>query len=137
MTFSTHWREVPAAAWRWPNFSPAEMVNEAALDKLRALRDRLGKPLIVRSAYRSSEHNRVAQQALVETQGALQPLVPYLDTLSYDNCGSCAMREPLPATPFMAGSGGGRIGRHEGWNEPQRSMIAPAFSFGLNGYRGC
>lgn len=28
-----------------------------ALDKLQALRDRLGKPLIVRSAYRSPEHN--------------------------------------------------------------------------------
>jgi len=29
-----------------------------ALDKLQALRDQLGKPLIVRSAYRSPEHNR-------------------------------------------------------------------------------
>ena len=29
-----------------------------ALDALQALRDRLGKPLIVRSAYRSPEHNR-------------------------------------------------------------------------------
>ena len=53
------WREMPAAVWRWPNFSPAEivcrgtgrlLVNEPALDKLQALRDRLGKPLIVRSA---------------------------------------------------------------------------------------
>lgn len=32
--------------------------KNAALDKLQALRDRLGKPLIVRSAYRSPEHNR-------------------------------------------------------------------------------
>ncbi|MEQ9145095.1 MAG: D-Ala-D-Ala carboxypeptidase family metallohydrolase, partial [Parvibaculaceae bacterium] len=32
--------------------------NEEALDKLQALRDRLGKPLIVRSAYRSPAHNR-------------------------------------------------------------------------------
>ena len=62
-----HWRDVPENAWRWPNFSPAEiacrgsgtlLVNEPALDKLQALRDRLGKPLIVRSAYRSLEHNR-------------------------------------------------------------------------------
>jgi hypothetical protein len=61
------WRNVPDTAWRWPNFSPAEitsrgdgklLINEAALDKLQALRDRLGKPLIVRSAYRSPEHNR-------------------------------------------------------------------------------
>ncbi len=33
-------------------------VNEPALDRLQVLRDRLGKPLIVRSAYRSPEHNR-------------------------------------------------------------------------------
>jgi hypothetical protein len=67
MTLYAHWRDVPAAAWRWPNFSPAEiacrgtgklLVSEAALDGLQALRDRLGKPMIVRSAYRSAEHNR-------------------------------------------------------------------------------
>ena len=66
-TFHRHWRDVPESGWRWPNFSPAEiacrgtgklLVNESALDKLQALRDRLGKPLIVRSAYRSPEHNR-------------------------------------------------------------------------------
>jgi zinc D-Ala-D-Ala carboxypeptidase len=66
MTFYAHWCEVPAAAWRRPSFSPAEiawrgtgqlLLNEAALEKLQALRDRLGKPLIVRSAYRSPEHN--------------------------------------------------------------------------------
>ncbi|MBT3143096.1 peptidase M15 [Phaeobacter gallaeciensis] len=65
--FYNHWRDVPDTAWRWPNFSPSEiacrgtgklLINEAALDKLQALRDRLGKPLIVRSAYRSPEHNR-------------------------------------------------------------------------------
>ena len=58
---------MPENAWRWPNFSPAEiacrgtgklLVNEPALDKLQTLRDRLGKPLIVLSAYRSPEHNR-------------------------------------------------------------------------------
>ena len=67
MTFYTHWRDVPKDAWRWGNFSPAEiacrgtgklLVNEAALDTLQALRVRLGKPLIVLSAYRSPEHNR-------------------------------------------------------------------------------
>jgi hypothetical protein len=66
-TFFSHWRDVPADAWRWRNFSPAEIacrgtgsicIQPAALDKLQALRDRLGKPLIVRSAYRSPEHNR-------------------------------------------------------------------------------
>jgi len=66
-TFYGHWRDVPEKAWRWINFSPAEiscrgtgklLINEPALDNLQALRDRLGKPLIVRSAYRSPEHNR-------------------------------------------------------------------------------
>jgi len=66
-TFYDHWRDVPDSAWHWSNFSPAEiacrgtgklLVNDAALDKLQALRDCLGKPLIVRSAYRSPEHNR-------------------------------------------------------------------------------
>jgi hypothetical protein len=65
-TFYDHWREMPESAWRWPNFSPAEiacrgtgklLLNAPALDKLQTLRDRLGKPLIVRSAYRSPEHN--------------------------------------------------------------------------------
>ena len=63
----SHFSEADPKTWRWPNFSPAEiacrgtgklLINEPALDKLQALRDRLGKPLIVRSAYRSPEHNR-------------------------------------------------------------------------------
>jgi hypothetical protein len=62
-----HWRDVPANTWRWPNFSAAEIacrvpgaikINTEAMHKLQALRDRLGKPLIIRSAYRSPEHNR-------------------------------------------------------------------------------
>jgi hypothetical protein len=62
-----HWRDVPQRNWRWQNFSPAEIacrgtgqlkLHPEALDKLQALRDRLGKPLIIRSAYRSPEHNR-------------------------------------------------------------------------------
>ncbi len=66
-TFYDHWRDVPEGTWRWPNFSPAEIacrgtgaikINTDAMDKLQALRDRLGKPLIVRSAYRSPSHNR-------------------------------------------------------------------------------
>jgi len=61
-----NFRNVPTAAWVWPNFSPAEiackgtdqlLIDDAALDMLQALRDRLGKPLILRSAYRSVEHN--------------------------------------------------------------------------------
>lgn len=66
-TYYAHWRDVPASLWRWPNFSPAEIacrgtgalrIHEDALNRLQALRDRLGKPLIIRSAYRSPAHNR-------------------------------------------------------------------------------
>ena len=62
-----HHLDVPERDWRWKNFSPAEIacrgtgqlkLHPEAIDKLQALRDRLGKPLIVRSAYRSPEHNR-------------------------------------------------------------------------------
>lgn len=62
-----HFRDVPARDWRWKNFSPAEIACRGtgqlklvpeAMDKLQALRDRLGKPLIVRSGYRSPEHNK-------------------------------------------------------------------------------
>jgi zinc D-Ala-D-Ala carboxypeptidase len=48
-----HFRDVPQTLWRWSNFSPAEIacrgtgqlkLHPAALDKLQALRNRLGKP---------------------------------------------------------------------------------------------
>lgn len=66
-TLYAHWRDVPESAWRWPSFSPAEiacrgtgklLIDERALDMLQALRDKIGKPLILNSAYRSPEHNR-------------------------------------------------------------------------------
>ena len=66
-TYYENWRDVPERNWRWSNFSPAEIacrgtgqlkLHPEAMDKLQAMRDRLGKPLIVRSAYRSPEHNR-------------------------------------------------------------------------------
>ncbi|MEI4233219.1 MULTISPECIES: YcbK family protein [Roseovarius] len=67
-----HFREVPEHLWRWPDFSPAEIacrgtgqlkLHPEALDTLQALRDRLGKPLIINSAYRSPEHNRAVDGA--------------------------------------------------------------------------
>ncbi len=66
-TTYAHFRDVPESAWRWPSFSPAEIasrgdgaikINTQAMDKLQSLRNRLGKPLIVRSAYRSPAHNK-------------------------------------------------------------------------------
>jgi zinc D-Ala-D-Ala carboxypeptidase len=62
-----HFSKVDPRDWRWPSFSPREIackgtgrlvVDDQALDKLQALRDRLGKPLILTSAYRSPEHNK-------------------------------------------------------------------------------
>ena len=67
MRVYNHYNDYPMSAWRWPSFSPQEIacrgdaklaVDEAAMDKLQALRDRLGVPLIVNSAYRSPEYNR-------------------------------------------------------------------------------
>jgi zinc D-Ala-D-Ala carboxypeptidase len=65
--FFQSWRDVPPDKWRWKNFSPREMackgtgqllIDEVAMDNLQKLRDTLGRPLIVVSAYRSPEHNR-------------------------------------------------------------------------------
>ena len=62
-----HFRDAPEADWRWHCFSPAEIachgtgaikIDTEALDKLQSLRNRLGKPLIVRSGHRSPSHNR-------------------------------------------------------------------------------
>jgi zinc D-Ala-D-Ala carboxypeptidase len=67
MKHYTHWSKVPKSAWRWKSFSPQEIackgtgsiaINEAAIDKLQALRDKLGRPLLLTSAYRSPEHNK-------------------------------------------------------------------------------
>jgi zinc D-Ala-D-Ala carboxypeptidase len=61
------WQHFPMSEWRWPNFSPQEMaskregelmIDEAAMDKLQKLRNILGKPLLITSAYRSEAHNR-------------------------------------------------------------------------------
>ena len=83
-SYYTHWRDVSENAWRWKNFSPAEIacrgsgslrINEEALDKLQALRDRLAKPLIVRSAYRSPAHNQAVGGA---------PRSKHLDGAAFD-----------------------------------------------------
>jgi zinc D-Ala-D-Ala carboxypeptidase len=65
-TFYQSWRDVPTDKWRWKNFSPRELackgtgsvlVDEVALDRLQKLRDALGIPINLTSAYRSPEHN--------------------------------------------------------------------------------
>jgi zinc D-Ala-D-Ala carboxypeptidase len=60
-----NWRQV--THWPWKNFSPRELackgtgsilVDDVAIDALQKLRDDLGRPLVVVSAYRSQSHNR-------------------------------------------------------------------------------
>lgn len=66
MTVYKSWKDFPKDKWRWSSFSPREMaskregelmVDEGAMDKLQALRNKLGRPLLVTSAYRSKAHN--------------------------------------------------------------------------------
>ena len=56
-----------ATNWQWPYFSARElackgtgrlMIDADALSKLHDLRERLGIPMIITSAYRSPSHNR-------------------------------------------------------------------------------
>jgi len=65
--YYAQWRDVPAGGWRWADFTPAEiacrgsgaiLIDEPALDALQRLRHLLGRPLVVRSGYRSETHNR-------------------------------------------------------------------------------
>jgi hypothetical protein len=61
-----HWRDVPAHEWHWKDFSPEEiacrgtgelLIDTDAMDKLQALRTKLGRPIIINSGYRSPPHN--------------------------------------------------------------------------------
>jgi len=64
--FFNHFRDF-SGDWRWPDFTPEEMacrgtgqllIDPDAMDRLQELRDRLKRPLIVTSAFRSEQHNR-------------------------------------------------------------------------------
>lgn len=60
------WDMVPPSVWTWKNFKPRELackgtgrirLQRKAVDALQALRDEVGKPMLIASAYRSPEHN--------------------------------------------------------------------------------
>lgn len=62
-----HWSNFPMEHWHWDNFSPQEiacrgtgklMVNRQAMDRLQLLRNYMGSPLMLNSAYRSATHNK-------------------------------------------------------------------------------
>lgn len=70
---ATHWKYVEMSEWVWPNFVPQELASKGdgsvrlnihALNALQKLRQRLGKPLIIFSAYRDPLHNRRVGGAL-------------------------------------------------------------------------
>lgn len=65
--FVSHYSQWPREKWPWKDFSPREMASKRegelmldfdAMDKLQALRDYLGTPLLITSAYRSAAHNK-------------------------------------------------------------------------------
>lgn len=67
MLYYKDWRTVPVDGWLWPNFSPGELrckgtgsllINPGALDALQKLRNSLGRPMSLTSAYRSPMHNK-------------------------------------------------------------------------------
>lgn len=60
-----HYTEVKD--WRWKNFTPKEiackgtgliLIDPYSMDCLQMLRNRLGVPIIINSAYRSESHNK-------------------------------------------------------------------------------
>ena len=62
-----HYDDYPLGQWRWYSFRPYElrsksdnklMVHEPSMDKLQALRNLLGIPIKLTSAYRSPAHNK-------------------------------------------------------------------------------
>lgn len=62
-----HYSQVPPEAWPWKSFTPEEIacrgtgkikISKFAMARLQALRDALGCPMIINSAYRSPEHNK-------------------------------------------------------------------------------
>jgi hypothetical protein len=63
----SHFSKVNMADWPYPSFSPRELackgtgelvIDDHAMGLLQNLRNRLGKPLVLTSAYRSASHNK-------------------------------------------------------------------------------
>ena len=76
-TLFESWREVKDATWRWENFTPEEMacrhcgtilIAPEFMDRLQAMRSKLGFPFLVSSGYRCPAHN-----AKISTTGRSGP----------------------------------------------------------------
>lgn len=84
LTAIGHFSDYPADQWHWENFTPEEMacngdgllmIDGDSMDKLQALRELVGKPMIVNSAYRSPAYN-------AQVGGAVHS--QHLDAKAYD-----------------------------------------------------
>lgn len=62
----SHWSLIPREEWYWKSFTPRELASKGdgsllvhyeSINKLQILRDYIGKPLVVTSAYRDPIHN--------------------------------------------------------------------------------
>lgn len=74
------WRALSAEQWRWPNFRPAEFacrgapgrgeirIAVALMDKLQALRNAMGRPMVVTSGYRTPGYNATLPGAGTRSQ---------------------------------------------------------------------
>jgi len=61
-----HYTDVQPSEWLWPNFSPNELASRGngslkvdidAIHKLQVMRDIVGRPMTITSAYRDPRHN--------------------------------------------------------------------------------
>ena len=80
MIIVSHYSQLPTDSmnWPWPNFTPKEMadrvdgalvIDPRFMDRLQALRTKLGFPFSLSSAYRTPEHDRHIGGAGVHPQG--------------------------------------------------------------------
>ena len=103
-TFYDHWRDVPEKAWRWPNFSPAEiacrgtgklLVNEPALDKLAGAAGPAGQ---------------AADRPLCVSQPGTQPRRWWRDAVQAHGRRGLRHRNVEPRSGGIRGGGAGRSG---------------------------
>lgn len=74
------YRSIPLDQWLWPNFRPAEFacrgepgrgsikIAVELMDKLQALRNAMGRPMVVTSGYRSAGYNATLPGAGTKSQ---------------------------------------------------------------------